>query len=76
MVGAWVPGITATRLPEGTGVVLKAGDNLVMQVHYNMLEDKTGTDQTKAVLELQEAQAVRGAYILPLIQDNFSVAPG
>jgi hypothetical protein len=76
MVGAWVPGITATRLPAGTGVVIKGGERLVMQVHYNLLEDKAGTDQTEAVLELQEARAVSAAYIIPLAEDLFRVAPG
>jgi hypothetical protein len=35
-VGAWVPGASKNNMPEGTGVPLKKGSMLVMQVHYNL----------------------------------------
>lgn len=76
MVGAWVPGITATRFPEGTGVIIERGAKLVMQVHYNMLSDKQGTDQTTALLEYRGADAVKGAYIFPILDSSFHVPPG
>jgi hypothetical protein len=76
MVGAWVPGITATRFPAGTGVVLKANSRLVMQVHYNTLLEQNTTDQTTALLEYAPASDVKPAYIFPVLNNTFEVAPG
>ncbi|MDQ3085920.1 MAG: hypothetical protein M3Q67_03850, partial [Actinomycetota bacterium] len=36
-VAAWAPGWGGNRLPQGTGVPLPAGSQIVMQVHYNLL---------------------------------------
>ena len=37
MIVAWAPGTGATSFPEGSGLQLKAGRKLIMQVHYNMV---------------------------------------
>jgi hypothetical protein len=34
-LGFWVPGASTTIFPSGTGRFLKAGSQIVMQVHYN-----------------------------------------
>ena len=39
-VAAWAPGWGGNRLPEGTGVPLPAGSQIVMQVHYNLLNGR------------------------------------
>jgi hypothetical protein len=44
-VGSWVPGARKTNLPEGTGIPLKKGSMLVLQVHYN-LANGLGKDRT------------------------------
>jgi Copper type II ascorbate-dependent monooxygenase, N-terminal domain/Copper type II ascorbate-dependent monooxygenase, C-terminal domain len=36
-IAAWAPGWGGSRLPEGTGVSLPARSQIVMQVHYNLL---------------------------------------
>lgn len=49
VVGGWAPGVTPRRLPEGTGILVKPGDAIILQVHYH----KTGkeeTDQTQVGL--------------------------
>jgi hypothetical protein len=48
-VAAWAPGWGGNRLPEGTGVPLPAGSQIVMQVHYNLLNGRT-PDRSRAVL--------------------------
>jgi hypothetical protein len=55
-VAAWAPGLSANRLPEGTGVPLAAGSRLVMQVHYNLLNGKA-PDRSRAVLTVAAASA-------------------
>jgi len=75
-VGAWVPGTTATKFPKYTGIKLEAGTKIVMQVHYNTLTDAIGDDLTTAELEYAEPQNVTGAVIFPILNDDFSIAPG
>jgi Copper type II ascorbate-dependent monooxygenase, N-terminal domain/Copper type II ascorbate-dependent monooxygenase, C-terminal domain len=48
-VAAWAPGWGGNRLPDGTGVPLPAGSQIVMQVHYNLLNGRT-PDRSRAVL--------------------------
>jgi mono/diheme cytochrome c family protein len=64
-ITAWVPGHTSNQLPQGTGVLLHAGDLVVMQVHYNLLHDPAHslTDRSKVELRLTPAQ---GANLTPL----------
>jgi mono/diheme cytochrome c family protein len=76
MVSGWAPGSSATAFPDGTGVIMEAGSKIVMQVHYNTLTVKTGTDQTSVDLEYTPASTVSAAYIFPIVQTNFSIDPG
>ncbi len=55
-VAAWAPGWGGNRLPEGTGVSLPAGSQLVMQVHYNLLNGR-GADRSRALLTVAPASA-------------------
>jgi hypothetical protein len=38
-LGAWAPGGSETKTPDGYGVDLPRGSQIVMQVHYNLLAD-------------------------------------
>ena len=64
-ISAWVPGHVTNDLPSGTGVLVHAGDLVVMQVHYNLLHDRsqTAVDRSRAVLRLTPAA---GANLTPL----------
>lgn len=55
-VAAWAPGWGGNRLPEGTGVVLPAGSQIVMQVHYNLLNGRA-PDRSRALLTVAPASA-------------------
>ena len=55
-VSAWAPGWGGDRLPEGTGVPLSAGSQIVMQVHYNLLNGRAA-DRSRAVLTVAPASA-------------------
>jgi len=55
-VAAWAPGWGGNRLPEGTGVPLPAGSQIVMQVHYNLLNGRA-PDRSRAVLTVARASA-------------------
>jgi len=53
-VAAWAPGWGGNRLPEGTGVSLPAGSQIVMQVHYNLLNGRA-PDRSRALLTVAPA---------------------
>jgi hypothetical protein len=55
-IAAWAAGWGAGRLPEGTGVPLPAGSQVVMQVHYNLLHGRT-VDRSQAVLTTAPSSA-------------------
>jgi len=56
-LAAWAPGGREIRYPEGTGVALSAGEQVVLQVHYN-LRAGDGLDQTS--LEFRTVAATSG----------------
>jgi hypothetical protein len=55
-IAAWAPGWGGNRLPEGTGVELPAGTQIVMQVHYNLLNGDA-PDRSRALLTVAPASA-------------------
>ena len=55
-IAAWAPGWGGNRLPEGTGVSLPAGSQIVMQVHYNLLNGRA-PDRSRALLTIAPASA-------------------
>ncbi|HET7745360.1 MAG TPA: hypothetical protein VFK76_11545 [Gaiellaceae bacterium] len=48
-IAAWAPGWGGDRLPDGNGIPLPAGSQIVMQVHYNLLNGRAA-DRSRAVL--------------------------
>jgi hypothetical protein len=55
-VAAWAPGWGGDRLPDGTGVPLPAGSQIVMQIHYNLLNGRA-PDRSRALLTVAPAAA-------------------
>ena len=54
-VGAWAPGGGERVMADDIGIPLKAGTQLVVQVHYNLLAG-TGADRSTVRLRLSEAK--------------------
>lgn len=55
-LGGWVPGATPRFLPEGTGMYLRKGSDLVIQVHYHP-SGKEEEDQSQLGLYFTKAPA-------------------
>ena len=55
-LAAWAPGGSGNRLPDGTGIPLSAGSQIVMQVHYNLLNGRA-PDRSRALLTVAPASA-------------------
>lgn len=64
----WAPGGSPLNFPDGTGVRLAAGDQLVIQVHYNMAEITDQSDQTTVQLEVADTVQNEAWFSL---QDDF-----
>jgi hypothetical protein len=72
-VAAWAPGGKEAMASPGTGQLMEAGSQLVMQVHYNLLAtggEATGTDKSSLRIRL----APGTAKLQPLLT-NLMVAP-
>lgn len=50
---AWAPGTGAVNYPEGTGIRIEAGHKLVIQMHYNLLNDD-GPDTTEIQIAMSD----------------------
>jgi hypothetical protein len=74
-LGAWAPGVTPFRLPEGVGTMLRRGSDLVMQVHYHPT-GKVEADQTKVGLYLLKSLPKKIAVSLPILKHNLDIPPG
>lgn len=57
-VASWAPGVNESLAQAGTGTMLKAGTQLVMQVHYNLLATNGTTGATdKSAMRVRLAPA-------------------
>lgn len=75
-IAGWIPGGSAQRLPENTGLEIAAGSKIVIQIHYNLLAlapDASPMDNTQLALELAPAGSVETARILPILKRNLDI---
>jgi hypothetical protein len=75
LLGGWVPGSSATTFPPETGIQMKAGEVVVMQVHYNLANGGASPDQTTARLQLARGPIAKPAALLPLADLGFAIPP-
>lgn len=75
LVAAWVPGSSATLYPSGTGIPIKAGAGLVMQIHYNTLNAKL-PDRSKLRLQFSATRVPRPALLTSLAETSFKIPAG
>jgi hypothetical protein len=71
-ISAWAPGRGKDLAPDGYGIPFKKGEQLVLQVHYNLLaatDGKIETDQSKIIMQVLPAT---GTEIKPLSIELFA----
>lgn len=73
-IGGWVPGAGREPPPEGTGIGVKPGSVMVVQMHYNTLVAQPRPDQSQILVET--ASEVARAASAALITDPRWLAPG
>ncbi|HEX7668675.1 MAG TPA: hypothetical protein VF395_03785 [Polyangiaceae bacterium] len=78
LVTSWTWDALVLRMPEGSGVLLRGGHQLVLQAHYDPIT--TGIDvptRTHVDLELEDSgQRTREASFLNVLPDDFALPPG
>ncbi|WP_106393868.1 monooxygenase [Enhygromyxa salina] len=62
-LGDWVPGAATWRAPPGTGVEVRPGASLVVQVHYNTLSHAQQPDQTSFGFQIADEVEQPGAFV-------------
>lgn len=74
LIGAWVPGSLPQIYPVGMGVRLKAGANIIMQIHY--APSSSGkTDSTMLRLKTTEVPQ-REVFIAPILNHGDALTNG
>lgn len=53
-LGSWAPGGQGHDFPDGTGIEVKAGSTIILQVHYNTLTADPAPDQSEITVKLDD----------------------
>ena len=74
-LGGWAPGTIASRLPQQVAMALPAGARVVLQVHYHPHDANPQADSTEIGIYYAKTKPQQQLYILPLINDQFTIPP-
>jgi hypothetical protein len=74
-IGGYVPGLPAARLASGRAILLPAGSDIVLQVHYNAT-GKATTDRTKVGIVYAKQDVVERSFQIGLVNPGFVIPPG
>jgi len=74
-IGGYVPGLPAARLASGRAILLPAGSDIVLQVHYNAT-GKATTDRTKVGIVYAKKEVVERSFQIGLANPGFVIPPG
>jgi hypothetical protein len=74
-IGGYVPGLPAARLAPGRAILLPAGSDIVLQVHYNAT-GKATTDRTKVGIVYAKKDVVERSFQIGLANPGFVIPPG
>jgi hypothetical protein len=75
LLTSWTWGSPVLRLPSGTGVRLRAGRRVVVQIHYNAIATGLGVP-TRTRIDLELGEGEREASFLAVAPDSFRLPPG
>jgi hypothetical protein len=73
-IGGWAPGGQGGSYPEGTGIRVRPGSVIALQVHYH-LDNGTGPDQTSVEVALADS-VDKEAIILPFTNPVWTTGEG
>ena len=73
---AEAPGAPRLPYPDGSARLIPAGSKFVLQLHYNMLNTRTGTDRSAVELWRAKGPVAKEPRDLILVNTGFSIPPG
>jgi hypothetical protein len=76
LLGGWVPGTVMTQYQEGAGVRIEAGSLIVVQMHYNTINDAEGTDRTEIKFHFTDGPGNPSLRLFPIAQPGLFVPAG
>jgi len=71
----YAPGSSAKPMPEGRGKLLRAGSDIILQMHYTA-NGKPGTDQSSVGLVWSKAPVTERVYTISASNNRFVIPPG
>jgi Copper type II ascorbate-dependent monooxygenase, C-terminal domain len=74
-IGGYVPGLPATLLRPGRAVLLPAGSDIVLQMHYTAT-GKPAKDRTKVGIVFARDEVVERSFQIGLANGSFVIPPG
>jgi mono/diheme cytochrome c family protein len=74
-LGGWAPGNAPSMTPEGTGILLPKGADIVLEVHYNK-NGKWETDRSRVGLYFAKKPVDKRIRVLAVINGIFRIPPG
>ena len=75
-LGGWVPGNRPRRLPDGVGMSLPRGANVVMQVHYSSKSTVRRPDSSSVGLYFANGVVNKRLLFVPVINQTFTIPAG
>ncbi len=75
VIAGWAPGNQPYNLPEGVGVLLPKGADIVMEVHYHK-SGKVEKDRTKIGITFQKSPVDKRVRTAPVINPFLNIPPG
>jgi tetratricopeptide (TPR) repeat protein len=71
----YAPGLPPTQLQPGQAILVKAGSDIVFQLHYTA-NGKAGTDQSRLGLVFATEAPKQRVYSIPAFNDKFKIPAG
>ena len=78
LLAGWVPGMTELKFPNRHGIPISEDKLLVLQMHYNTVNDREGSDQTEMDLFFvkDDGAQPRKLAMVPIADLDLRVQPG
>jgi len=70
LIGGWAPGATGSDFPANTGIKVAAGSKIVVQIHYNTLNNPPVPDATEVDFKIDPTVLIP-AYDLPFTNPSW-----
>jgi hypothetical protein len=75
VIAGWVPGTPAYSFPADTGIRLKVGQKIAMQIHYNTVSSGPLPDQTSVDLQFAKQPVKYEATLTSMADHSFAIPP-